>query len=203
MPQHLEIRIWDGDSATFEDYREKVRRLARQHCRSDKETVGPKLAAALAADAWKALEEVSDEGIDMVSALGCEDVLLRLLEESLLDLPIPEASKFMREYLFHFKRKLGESMKVYAQRSRVLSDKLGKAFTKVEARKRTKLVLTPRFRWQPTLSSSCEEHSPSTIREDVAETQDGEERPDREDYEEVPQESRSEGGGSSWSWSWG
>ena len=74
-----------------------MRWFARQHRRSDKETVGPKLAAALTADAWKALEEVSDEGIDMVSAPGGEDVLLRFLEESLLDLPIPEASKFMRE----------------------------------------------------------------------------------------------------------
>ena len=107
----LDTPQWDGETGTFAEHKENVQWFARQRRARDKDTVGPKLAAALTADAWKALEEISEEGIDLISAPGGEDVLIRYLEESPLDLPIPEAAKCMREYLFQFHCKSGESMK--------------------------------------------------------------------------------------------
>ena len=129
------VPVWNGDHATFEEYRERVRWFTRSA--KHKAQVGPQLAQSLVDEAWKALEEISDEGMDLIGTVGGEKILLKFLEESLLDLPIPEASKYMKEYLFALRRRTGESMKAYAQRSRVLADKLEKAFTKIEEKHRT------------------------------------------------------------------
>ena len=106
------VPVWNGDHATFEEYRERVRWFMRSA--KHKAQVGPQLAQVLVDEAWKALEEISDEGMDLIGTVGGEKILLKFLEESLLDLPIPEASKYMKEYLFALRRRTGESMKAYA-----------------------------------------------------------------------------------------
>ena len=74
------------------------------------------MALAVTGEAEKALKEISEEGTALISSDGGWQALLHFLEDSLLDLPIPEASKLLREFFFNFKRKLGESMKAYSQR---------------------------------------------------------------------------------------
>ena len=134
MATSKDIPHWDGDHNTFEKYKEKVRWYIRRVQRKHQDTIGPSLASALTGEAERALEEISEEGIQLIFSDGGWQALLHFLEDSLLDLPIPEASKLLREYFFNFKRKLGESMKAYFQRARILTDKLEKAFLKIETK---------------------------------------------------------------------
>ena len=66
---------------------------------------GARLAAALTGEAWKALEEVSDEGQELLEKRGGHKTLLKFLDETLMDEPMPEAAKYFKEYLFTLRRK--------------------------------------------------------------------------------------------------
>ena len=81
------VPVWNGDHATFEEYRERVRwyTCSAKH----KAQVGPQLAQSLVDEAWKALEEISDEGMDLIGTVGGETILLKFLEESLLTFRSP------------------------------------------------------------------------------------------------------------------
>ena len=48
--------------------------------------------------------------------------MLKFLDETLMDEPIPEAAKYLKEYLFTLRRKNNEGMKAYAQRSRIVAE---------------------------------------------------------------------------------
>ena len=49
-----------------------------------------------------------------------------------MDEPIPEAAKHLKEYLFTLRRKNNEGMKAYAQRSRIVAEKLDQGFRRIE-----------------------------------------------------------------------
>ena len=98
----------------------------------DKAVAGARLAAALTGEAWKALEEVSDEGQELLEKPGGHKTLLNFLDETLMDEPIPEAAKYLKEYLFVMRRRHNEGMKAYAQRSRIVSEKLDQGFRRIE-----------------------------------------------------------------------
>ena len=140
------VPTWDGDHTKFEEFKERIKWFVSGLSWKEKETAGPRIAAVLTGDAWKALEEINDEGRELIQQAGGDQVLVDFLEETLLDLPIPEASKYMKEYLFTIKRKNSESMKAYAQRSRIAADKLERAFQKVEKKRQTDVhTLRPRI----------------------------------------------------------
>ena len=56
------VPTWDGDVARFQEYKERVKWYVAGLSFKDKAVAGARLAAALTGEAWKALEEVSDEG---------------------------------------------------------------------------------------------------------------------------------------------
>ena len=58
--------------------------------------------------------------------------LLKFLDGTLMDEPIPEAAKYLKEYLFTLRRKNNEGMKAYAQRSRIVAEKLDQGFRRIE-----------------------------------------------------------------------
>ncbi|CAK0864076.1 unnamed protein product, partial [Prorocentrum cordatum] len=91
----------------------------------DKAVAGARLASALTGEAWKVLEELLENN-------GGHKTLLQLLDETLMDEPIWEAAKYLKEYLFTLRRKNNEGMKAYAQRSRVVADKLDQSFRRIE-----------------------------------------------------------------------
>eukprot|EP00969_Alexandrium_andersonii_P134622 5956338-Alexandrium_andersonii.AAC.1 len=59
----------------------------------------------------------------------------------MLDLPIPEAGKRLKHFLFGKKRLPGESMKIYASKHRTTLMKLEEAIQTVEKRDRQKILL--------------------------------------------------------------
>ena len=106
----------------------------------DKTVAGARLASALTGEAWRALEEVSDEGQELLEKLGGHKTLLKFLDETLMDEPIPEAAKYLKEYLFTLRRKNNEGMKAYAQRSRIVAEKLDQGFRRIEKKDPTSVI---------------------------------------------------------------
>ena len=126
------VPTWDGDGARFQEYKERVKWYVAGLSHKDKAVAGARLAAALTGEAWKALEEVSDEGQELLEKHGGHKTLLKFLDETLMDEPIPEAAKHLKEYLFALRRKNNEGMKAYAQRSRIVAEKLDQGFRRIE-----------------------------------------------------------------------
>ncbi|CAK0843897.1 unnamed protein product [Prorocentrum cordatum] len=129
---------WDGDVTRFQEYRERVKWYVAGLPHRDKQVAGARLAAALTGEAWKALEEVSDEGRELLEKTGGHKILLEFLDETLMDEPIPpEAAKYLKEYLFTLRRRNNEGMKAYAQRSRIVADKLDQSFRRIDEKDTT------------------------------------------------------------------
>ena len=126
------VPTWDGDGARFQEYKERVKWYVAGLSHKDKAVAGARLASALTGEAWKALEEVSDEGQELLEKRGGHKTLLKFLDETLMDEPIPEAAKHLKEYLFTLRRRNNEGMKAYAQRSRIVADKLDQGFRRIE-----------------------------------------------------------------------
>ena len=126
------VPTWDGDGARFQEYKERVKWYVAGLSQKDKGVAGARLAAALTGEAWKALEEVSDEGQELLEQHGGHKTLLKFLDETLMDEPIPEAAKYLKEYLFVMRRRHNEGMKAYAQRSRIVAEKLDQGFRRIE-----------------------------------------------------------------------
>ncbi|CAK0882425.1 unnamed protein product, partial [Prorocentrum cordatum] len=53
---------------------------------------------------------------------GGHKILLEFLDETLMDQPVPEAAKYLKECLFTLRRRNNEGMKAYAQRSRTTTE---------------------------------------------------------------------------------
>ena len=134
------VPTWDGDGARFQEYKERVKWYVAGLSHRDKTVAGARLAAALTGEAWKALEEVSDEGQELLEKLGGHKTLLKFLDETLMDEPIPEAAKHLKEYLFTLRRRNNEGMKAYAQRSRIVADKLDQGFRRIEEKDTTRAI---------------------------------------------------------------
>ena len=58
--------------------------------------------------------------------------LLEFPDEALMDEPVPEAAKYLKDESFLVKRTSGEGTKARAQRSRIIADKLGQSFMRIE-----------------------------------------------------------------------
>ena len=108
------VPSWDGDPTKYEEFKERVRWYTSGLSEKDIATAGPRIAANLSGDAWKALKEITEDGQALLRRPGGEKILLKFLEESLVDAELPEAGRLMKEYLFSLRRRLGESMKVYS-----------------------------------------------------------------------------------------
>ena len=76
-----------------------------------------RLIARLTGAAWETMREVNRAERQKLSGDHGVELLLRYLEESVLDLPIPEAGRRLKTFLFGQKRVVGESMKVYASKT--------------------------------------------------------------------------------------
>ena len=70
------------------------------------------------------MEDLPEERKEEIVMSGSPESLLAFLKESLIDSAIPEAGKYVREYLYKFRRNRGESMKLYVQRLRTLMSRL-------------------------------------------------------------------------------
>ena len=81
----------------------------------DKAVARARLAAALTGEAWRALEEVSDEGQELLEKPGGHKTLFNFLDETLMDEPISEAAKYCMECLFSLRRNNNEGMRASAQ----------------------------------------------------------------------------------------
>ena len=127
------VPSWDGEPTKYEEFKERVRWYTNSLPEKDLDTAGPRIAAQLTGDAWRALEEITEDGQALLRRRGGERILLKFLEETLVDAALPEAGRLMKEYLFSLRRRAAESMKVYCQRARVLAEKLDKSFRRVEA----------------------------------------------------------------------
>ena len=57
-----------------------------------------------------------------------------------MDEPIPEAAKYLKEYLFTLRRKNNEGMKAYAQRNRIVAEKLDQGFRRIEEKDPTCVI---------------------------------------------------------------
>ena len=154
------VLTWDGDGARFQEYKERVKWYVAGLSHKDKTVAGARLASALTGEAWKALEEVSDEGQELLEKLGGHKTLLKFLDETLMDEPIPEAAKYLKEYLFTLRRKNNEGMKAYAQRSRIVAEKLDQGFRRIEEKDPTCVIkLEKRSRPEEKQESVKEEAS--------------------------------------------
>ena len=101
MTEHKEheknkVPTWDGDGARFQEYKERAKRYVAGLSHKEKAVAGARLAAALTGEAWKALEEVSDEGQELLEKRGGHKTLLKFLDETLMDEPIPEAATYLK-----------------------------------------------------------------------------------------------------------
>ena len=71
------VPTWDGDGSRFQEYKERVKWYVACLSEKDKAVAGARLAAALTGEAWKALEEVSDEGQELLEKRGGHKILLK------------------------------------------------------------------------------------------------------------------------------
>jgi hypothetical protein len=137
---------------------------------------------------------------------GSPESLLAFLKESLMDSAIPEAGKYVREYLYKFRRNRGESVKLYVQRHRTLMSRLEKAMKVVEG---TKVPLLEKIKEKVKSMSDTDEHEDEDMDEaqgaTIPEPDDEDEDPWGGRYREDPEpDKRSEGSQRSkqngWSW---
>eukprot|EP00969_Alexandrium_andersonii_P010700 466182-Alexandrium_andersonii.AAC.1 len=70
------IPTWDGDHSKFEEFRERVKWYSAGLSFKDRATAGPRIAANLTGEAWRALEEINDEGREPIHRPSGEDVLI-------------------------------------------------------------------------------------------------------------------------------
>ena len=75
------VPTWDGDGTRFQEYKERVKWYVAGLSYKDKGVAGARLAAALTGEAWKALEEVSDEGQELLEKHGGHKTLLNFLDD--------------------------------------------------------------------------------------------------------------------------
>lgn len=142
------IPTWNGDRDNFHEYRLKAELYAESLSWRDQGRAGPSLARSLTGTAWEAFKEV--DAIQRQKLKGTDGVqlLLSFLEKTILDLPIPEGGRLLKDYLFGTKRTSGESMKVYSSRHRTVLARLETTIRKIEKRD-TSIVLQPRIPVRP------------------------------------------------------
>ena len=70
---------WDGDPTKYEEFKERVRWYTSGLSEKDIATAGPRIAANLSGDAWKALEEITEDGQALLRRPGGEKILLKFL----------------------------------------------------------------------------------------------------------------------------
>ncbi|CAK0849517.1 unnamed protein product [Prorocentrum cordatum] len=141
------------------EYKERVKWYVARLSFRDKAVAGARLASAVTREAWKALKEVSDEGQELLEKNGGHKTLLQFLDETLMDEPILEAAKYLKEYLFTLRRKNNEGRKAYAQRSRIVADKLDQSFRRIEVKDPScELKLQKRSRPEEKLESVKEKN---------------------------------------------
>jgi len=126
------VPCWNGDRDTFVEYRLKAELYSESLSWRDRGRAAPSLARVLTGTAWEAFKEVSPEQRAKLKADNGTALLLDFLEKTILDLPIPEGGRLLKEYLFGTKRNSGESMKVYASRHRTVLPRLEAKSKKIE-----------------------------------------------------------------------
>eukprot|EP00974_Lingulodinium_polyedra_P048754 4682638-Lingulodinium_polyedra.AAC.1 len=139
--ENKKVPSWDGDPDKFEEYRMRAELYVDGLDHRNRPYGASRLIANLRGAAWETMREVSREERKKLRGDDGVELLLRYLEESVLDLPIPEAGKRLKNFLFGQKRLPGESMKIYASKNRTALMKLEEAIQKVEKRDRPKIVL--------------------------------------------------------------
>ena len=143
--------------------------------KSERSLQTARIAGALTGKAWKILDDLPDDRKEEIveQAEGCEK-LLEFLKESLMDSAVPEAGRWVREYLYKFKRTKGESMKLYTARHQTLLGKLEKAM---------RLVETTRSKWWETIKDKIKERK-SEENSAHEEEEDEEDEPNDEDLDD-------------------
>ena len=134
-PPQNKLPTWDGETDKFEEFKQKVKWYILGTKKAERPLVTARIAGSLTGSAWRVLEDLPEEKKEELVMSGSPESLLAFLKESLMDSAIPEAGKYVREYLYKFRRNRGESMKLYVQRHRTLMSRLEKAMKMVEGTK--------------------------------------------------------------------
>jgi len=126
------IPTWDGEPSKFDEFKQRVRLHVLGTRQNERALITARIAGSLTGKAWQIVEDLPEEKKEEMLCTGTCDLLLEFLKESLMDSAVPEAGRFVREYLYKFRRAKSESMKLYVQRHRTLLGKLEKAMRLVE-----------------------------------------------------------------------
>lgn len=203
------IPTWDGEPSKFDEFKQRVRLHVLGTRQNERALITARIAGSLTGKAWQIVEDLPEERKEEMLCTGTCDLLLEFLKESLMDSAVPEAGRFVREYLYKFRRAKSESMKLYVQRHRTLLGKLEKSMRLVEQNKAG-------F-WQnlkPKLTPEAEESEDSITESDAEETPPAPETKPKEDAdwkdvfpgakddEKSQKSSKSQKSASSAGWTW-
>ena len=100
-----------------------------------------RLIVRLKGAAWETMREVNRAERQKLCGEDGVKLLLTYLDTSVLDLPIPEAGRWLKTFLFGQKRLAGGSMQVYVGKNRAERMKLEYLIQKAEKRDQHKIVL--------------------------------------------------------------
>ena len=89
--------------------------------------VTARIAGSLTGKAWQILEDLPEERKEEIVESGTCDGLMEFLKDSLIDSAVPEAGRWVWEYLYKFRRAKGESIKLFTQGHSTLFNRLEKA----------------------------------------------------------------------------
>ena len=96
------IPTWDGESSKFEEFKQKVKWHILGTKKSERSLVTARIAGSLTGKAWQILEDLPEERKEEIVASEDADILVEFLKESLMDSAVPEAGRWVREYLYKF-----------------------------------------------------------------------------------------------------
>ena len=151
---------WDGEPTKFEEFQQKVKWHILGTKKSERSLVTARIAGSLTGKAWQILEYLPEERKEEIVAAESADALLEFLKESLMDSAVPEAGKWVREYLYKLRRNKGESMKLFTQRHSAPLNRLEKAMKMVEKGKISwRTLIEPMIQKKQSFISSEEDEA--------------------------------------------
>ena len=194
---------WDGNPATFLQYRRRARRYVESTKRSERYLCGPRLENRLTDKAETAVERCRPGWLSIDQ--GAER-LLAFLEQKCGSQAVPDVGNRLTMFFFKLRRKRGEHMGAWCMRHRNEYEELRKALVRVEGGT-TKRAAGSKARTLRRSSAATGASVTYIVQEPIPEEQGEEEEEAEAEDEHLPQHGgddalpspRSEGSWSQWS----
>ena len=138
MEKQEHIPHWDGSPDTFNEFEDRCIWYERGLSEKDKPQAVAKIVSRLHGTAWQVIKDLTSEDQARLCASTIKE-LTTFLRDSILEVGIPEIGKRFGEYLGRFRRKEGQTMKIYIQNHRHLKIKLEDAIKATETKRIEKL----------------------------------------------------------------